>query len=747
MGQVLNKERIIEVQYAHEMNHSFIDYAMSVIGNRALPDVRDGLKPVHRRILFAMDEIGLTPDKPYRKSAKVVGEVISKYHPHGDSSIYEAMVGMVQAFGMSNTLIDGHGNFGSIDGDPAAAMRYTEARLQSIALEMLGDLGYDVVDMEDNFDGYHEEPTVLPTKFPNLLVNGVSGIAVGMATNIPPHNLVESINAAIEYINDPNVTVKKLMKHVKAPDFPTGGIITNKGEMEEIYETGRGSVRIRAKIEEESISQGRTNIVITEIPFTFAGGKTRLIQKIIELVKERKMDELSDVRDESDKDGIRIVLEVKRGVDIKNFKNKLYKKTPLEDSFSVNTVALVNGEPITLSLREIIKHFVEFQREITVRKYKHLLRKARDRHEVLEGLIKAIDVIDTIIEVLRGSRDVEMVRNCLKTGKTDGIRFKTKKTEKDATKLNFTERQVDAILGMRLERLIQLEVHKVRKELNDVLKNMDLYESIVTKEDVLLSTIKAYLTEIKKKHGVKRKTEIEEIESAQYVEEVKEEELTVLIDRFGYIKATESSSLKRSGDDAIKEFPFSSVVTNLERVAFLTNKGNFGQLKTMEIPKGKIKDKGVPLDSLLKLDKNENLIWMGRSNDVLSQKVLFVTKNGLVKIVDGSEYESNRALISATKLDEGDELAMVCFVQGHDNEQVAIITSKSFGIKYDLSSIPLQKKIGKGVKGIELADGEFVVNTKVFMKGEECVVKVKEKEVLLHKLRAKKRGQKGTELN
>lgn len=741
------KERIFKVEYAHEMKHSFIDYAMSVIEDRALPDVRDGLKPVHRRILYAMDEIGLMPDKPYRKSAKVVGEVISKYHPHGDSSIYEAMVGMAQPFGMSKALIDGHGNFGSIDGDPAAAMRYTEARLTSIALEMLGDLRYGVVDTEDNFDGYHQEPTVLPTKFPNLLVNGVSGIAVGMATNIPPHNLAESINAAIEYINDPSASVKKLMKHLKAPDFPTGGIITNKSEMEEIYETGRGSVRIRAKIEEESIGYGRTNLVITEIPFTFSGGKTRLIQKIIDLVKERKLDELSDVRDESDKDGIRIVLEVKRGIDIENLKNKLYKKTPLEDSFSVNTVALVDGEPATLSLREIIKHFVEFQREITIRKYNHLLAKARDRHEVLEGLIKAIDVIDTIIEVLRGSRDVEMVRACLQTGKTEGIRFKTKKTEKDASKLNFTERQVEAILGMRLERLIQLEVHKVSKEMNDVLKNIDLYESIVTKEDVLLSTIKTYLTDIKKKHGTKRKTEIEEIESAQYVEEIKEEELTIFIDRFGYIKATEASSVKRSGDDTIKEFTFSSVVTNLERVAFLTNKGNFGQLKAMDIPKGKIKDKGVPLDSLLKLDKNEHLLWMGKTSDVLSKKLLFVTKSGLVKLVDGSEYESNRTLISATKLEDGDELASVCFVQGHESEQVALITSKFCGIKYDLSSIPLQKKIGKGVKGIELTDGEFILDTKVFMKGEECVVKIKESDILLHTLRAKKRGQKGSELS
>ncbi|MFF2531455.1 DNA topoisomerase (ATP-hydrolyzing) subunit A [Brevibacillus sp. NPDC058079] len=743
----MSAERIIDIEYASEMKNSYRDYATSVIKRRALPDARDGLKPVHRRILFTMDEIGLHPDKAHRKSAKVVGEVMSKYHPHGDSAIYETMVGMTQDFRMLLPLINGQGNFGSIDGDPAAAMRYTESKLSTTALEILENLNFDVVEMVDNFDGYHKEPVVLPTKFPNLLVNGASGIAVGMATSIPSHNVNEVINAIVEYIKDPSVSVKKLMKYMKGPDFPTGGIITNKQELLNIYEKGSGSIRVRAKMVEEVAGHGRTNLVITEIPITYAGSKSRLIQKIIDLMKDRKLEELSDVRDESDKNGIRIVLELKRGVDIQNLKNKLFKKTPLEDTFSCNFLALVNNEPVTLSLRDMIHHFVEFQREITLRKHTHLLKKARDRWEVLEGQLKAIDVIDTIIEVLRGSPDINTVKSCLTKGITDGIHFKTKRSEKEAKKLDFTELQTESILSMELQRLIQLEVHKVNKEMKEVRAKIEKSEGILKKEAMLVSEITSYLNEIKKTHGTLRKTSIEEIEAAIYIEEVKEEELHVLIDRFGYIKTIDFASFKRIGEETVKEFSFVFPVLNTEKIFFFTNKGNFGQVKALDIPKGKVKDKGVPLDTIKKMEKNESLVWVGNEKDIFNKNLLFVTRAGLIKIVDGIEYQTNRNLISAIRLNESDELMAVQTVDDLENDLVVLLTKHEYAIKYDVKNVPLQKKNGKGVSGIELVGEDEIVDVIVIKNAEKCVRSFNDKEIQLKKIPLKKRGQKGTQLS
>ncbi|UOF90313.1 DNA topoisomerase 4 subunit A [Fodinisporobacter ferrooxydans] len=739
-------ERIIPVEYQDEMKQSYVDYAMSVIVDRALPDVRDGLKPVHRRVLYAMHEMGLHPSSPYRKSAKFVGETMSKYHPHGDAAIYDAAVRLSQDFSMMAPLIDGHGNFGSIDGDSAAAMRYTEAKLSLIALELLQDIKYNVVDTQPNFDNYDEEPVVLPAKFPNLLVNGADGIAVGMATYIPPHNLTEVIQAVIEYIKDPSVSLAKLMKHVKGPDFPTGGIITNKSELSSIYEKGRGTVRIRAKIEEEDTGYGKTNLVITEVPFTWSGNKSRHIEKIYEMARDRKLDELSDIRDESSKDGIRIVLEVKRGVNIENFLNKLYKKTPLEDTLSVNMLCLVDGAPMTPTLKEMIHYFVEFQREITLKKYNHLLAKAKDRQEVLLGLLRAIDVIDTIIEVLRGSRDVKMVRACLMHGAIEGIRFKSKRAEKEAAKLAFTERQVDAILGMRLQNLIQLEVHQVSEELDETLKHIQSYEDIVTKEDVLLGTIKEYLTAIKKQFGSKRKTEIVDIETADYVEEIKEEEWIVLVDRFGYVKTTDVANYKRSGEDTQKEFSFACSALNIGKVGFLTSKGNFCQTKTMSLPKGKMKDKGVPLDTIFKISKDESVVWMGSVEELLSNQWLFVTKRGMVKVVAGVEFDSNRSFIAATKLDDGDEVVSVKLVQSSYGEQVVLLTNHSNALKFATESLSIQKKQSKGVKGIELQESEFVAEVWMLQKGETLTISWKNDDIDLHSIKVKKPGQKGGKL-
>lgn len=737
------EERVLVVEYSSEMKQSYTDYSMSVIKGRALPDVRDGLKPVHRRILYAMGELDLGPLKPYRKSAKVVGEVMSKYHPHGDSAIYETMVGMAQPFKMIMPLIDGHGNWGSIDGDPAAAMRYTEARMTSMATEMLSDLQYGVVKMVDNFDGYHEEPSVLPTRFPNLLVNGVSGIAVGMATSMPPHNLKEVIDAVIEFLQYPNATSKKLMKHIKGPDFPTGGIITNQNDLVSIYENGEGKVRIRSKIEIQDASHGRKNLVVTEIPFTQSGTKTRLINRIIEMVNERKLEELSDVRDESDKDGIRIVLEVKKGINILNLLNKLYKKTPLEDSLSVHFLALVDDEPKTLSLRDIIFHFVEFQKEITRNKYAHLLEKAKNRQEVLIGFQKAVDVLDYIIEALRGSPNVATARECLMTGNTANITFKTKKSEKEASKFNFTEKQTDAIMNMIFQRLVQLEITKLNDELVEITKKIEKYEGILNNEKVLLATIKTSLNEIKKKYGGNRKTEITELITEDYVEEVKEEELLVIADRFGYIKAVDGNSFKRSGEDAFKEFPHTISIMNTDKVSIFTTLGNMVQVKAASIPKTKIKDRGTPLDNLVKLQKNEAIVWMGSANEVSQNQLLFVTKGGLVKVVEGSEYETNRSLISGIKLDKHDELYHVKLISIESKgTSLVIIGSHQNALRFDVSTIPVQKKNGKGVIGFTHQNDESVDKVIVLNKGEEFDYEISNQRYPLHTIRLRKRGSK-----
>ncbi|MDF2879533.1 MAG: hypothetical protein K0R54_90 [Clostridiaceae bacterium] len=739
-------ERIIEVDYEEEMRKSYLDYAMSVIVSRALADVRDGLKPVHRRILYSAHELGLTPDKPYKKSARIVGDVLGKYHPHGDTSVYEAMVRMAQNFSLAVPLIEGFGNFGSIDGDGAAAMRYTEARMSHATIEMLSDLEKDVIDFTDNFDSSLKEPSVLPAKFPNLLINGTNGIAVGMASYMPTHNTTEIYNAILNYIDNPNITVEGIMKYIKGPDFPTGGIITNKNDLLDIYKTGKGKVRVRAKVEVENAGHGKTNLVVTEIAFSYSGNKSAIIEKISELVRDGKFNELSDVRDESSKDGIRMVLEVKKGINIEKLLTKLYKKTPLEDTIGVKFLVLVDGVPVVLSIKQIIEHFVKFQKEITIRKYRYLLEKDLKKKELQEGLIKAIDVMDTIIEVIRNSENDEIVKNCLVNGKIDNISFKTKKAKKEASTFNFTENQAEVIIDMRLRKLIGLEILKLNEDYKNLLKEIEYYTDVVNNETTLMCVIKDYLKEQKKVYGVKRKTEIDTVETVEYVEEFIEEELVVLIDRFGYIKSIDSVSYNRSNEETIKDFKYTFNAMNTEKLCVFTDLGNLYQIKLTDIPKVKIKEKGIPIDTLAKMGKEEVLL-METFNNVKDKKLMFVTKRGLIKVTPGIEYESVRAQINSTKFEEGDSLSDIKLIDNENNYKYVILTTKkNYALKFDISLVNELKKNSKGVKSIVLYEDDYVENIYLLDKNEEKMITVNGKSVDLKKMRMKQRNQIGVKL-
>lgn len=539
------QENVIPTDYAEVMQKSYIDYAMSVIISRALPDVRDGLKPVQRRTLYDMYELGIRYDRPYRKCARIVGDTMGKYHPHGDSSIYEALVVMAQDFKKGKTLVDGHGNFGSIEGDGAAAMRYTEARLEKLTQDVfLEDLDKNVVDFMPNFDETEKEPVVLPVRIPNLLVNGADGIAVGMATSIPPHNLGEVVDAVKAYMKNNDISVKGLMRYLKGPDFPTGGLVVNKDDLLRIYETGTGKLRVRGKVETVKLKGGRQQLVITEIPYTMIGANIgKFLNDIASLVENKKTTDIVDISNQSSKEGIRIVLDLKRDADVENLTNMLYKKTKLEDTFGVNMLAVADGRPETLSLKQVIEHHVDFVFDVTTRKYTTLLNKEQEKKEIQEGLIKACDVIDLIIEILRGSKNREQVKKCLVDGVTEGIRFKSKSSEKAAQKLHFSEKQAAAILDMRLYKLIGLEIEALQADYAETMKNIAIYEDILNNYDSMAEVIMKELDQIKKEYGTKRRTVIENAEEVVYEEKKMEEmEVTFLMDRFGYMRTIDKSA-------------------------------------------------------------------------------------------------------------------------------------------------------------------------------------------------------------
>ena len=577
----MQDSQIIRTEYSELMKKSYIDYAMSVIIARALPDVRDGLKPVQRRTLYDMYELGIRYDKPYRKCARIVGDTMGKYHPHGDSSIYDALVVMAQEFKKGMALVDGHGNFGSIEGDGAAAMRYTEARLAKITQEAyLADLDKNIVDFMPNFDETEKEPEVLPVRVPNLLINGADGIAVGMATSIPPHNLAEVIDAVEAYMKHEDISTKQLMKYIKGPDFPTGGIVVNKDDLLEIYESGAGKIKVRGKVEVEEMKGGKKRLVITEIPYTMIGaGIGKFLNDVCALVETKKTNDIVDISNMSSKEGIRIVIELKKGADVENLTNMLYKKTRLEDTFGVNMLAVADGRPETMGLKKIIEHHVDFQFELATRKYKTLLAKERDRKEIQEGLIKVCDVIDLIIEILRGSQSVADARACLTQGITENIKFKSGISRKMAAMLRFTERQANAILEMRLYKLIGLEIEALMKEHEETLKNIARYEDILNHYDSMAEVIIEDLEHFKKEYARKRRTVVENGQEAVYEEKkIEEQEVVFLMDRFGYAKTVDVATYERNKEAADAENKWIVNCINTGKLCVFTNTGKMHQI-------------------------------------------------------------------------------------------------------------------------------------------------------------------------
>ena len=624
-----NADNIIRTEYSEIMQKSYIDYAMSVIVSRALPDVRDGLKPVQRRTLYDMYELGIRYDRPYRKCARIVGDTMGKYHPHGDSSIYDALVVMAQEFKKGQALVDGHGNFGSIEGDGAAAMRYTEARLEKITQEVyLNDLDKDVVDFVSNFDETEKEPEVLPVRVPNLLLNGADGIAVGMATSIPPHNLNEVVDGVIAYMKNNEITNEELMQYIQGPDFPTGGIVVNKDELLSIYEKGTGKIKLRGKVEIEKGKAGRNLLVITEIPYTMIGANIgKFLNDVAGLVESKKTTDIVDISNQSSKEGIRIVLELKKGTDIENLTNMLYKKTRLEDTFGVNMLAVANGKPETLSLKQIIEHHVDFQFEVTTRKYNTLLSKEKEKQEIQEGLIKACDVIDLIIEILRGSKNREQVKNCLVNGATEEIRFRTKTSEKQAKKLGFTEKQATAILDMRLYKLIGLEIEALTKEHEETLKKIAQYEDILNHYHSMAAVIIKELKAVKKAYGKPRKTQIENAKEAVYEEKkIEEAEVVFLMDRFGYAKTVDQSVYERNKETIHQENRHIFHCMNTDKICVFTDTGCLHTIKVLDLPYGKMRDKGVPIDNVSNFDsKKEQLVYVESLNQIKQSRMLFAT--------------------------------------------------------------------------------------------------------------------------
>ena len=742
----MQDSQIIRTEYSDVMKKSYIDYAMSVIIARALPDVRDGLKPVQRRTLYDMYELGIRYDRPYRKCARIVGDTMGKYHPHGDSSIYEALVVMAQDFKKGMTLVDGHGNFGSIEGDGAAAMRYTEARLEKLTQEVfLGDLDKDIVDFMPNFDETEKEPSVLPVRIPNLLVNGAEGIAVGMATSIPTHNLGEVIDAVKAYMKNDEISTKQLMRYIKGPDFPTGGIVINKDDLADIYETGTGKIKLRGKVEVEELKGGRQRLVITEIPYTMIGaGIGKFLNDVVALVESKKTSDITDISNQSSKEGIRIVIELKKGADVENLTNMLYKKTRLEDTFGVNMLAVADGRPETMGLKKIIEHHVDFQFELATRKYQTLLKKEQDKKEIQEGLIKACDVIDLIIEILRGSQSVKDAKECLTKGVTENIKFKSGISKKMAAMLRFTERQATAILEMRLYRLIGLEIEALMQEHEETLKNIARYEDILNNYDSMAEVIVEDLDKIKAEYGRKRRTVIENGEEAVYEEhKIEEQDVIFLMDRFGYARTIDVSTYERNKDAADTENKVVLACKNTGKICLFTNTGKMHQIKVLDLPFGKFRDKGVPVDNVSNFDSTgEDAVYLCDAEQMRYAKLLFATRQGMIKKVEGTEFQVAKRTIAATKLQAGDEVVTVQVIT--DNQNVVLQTREGYFLRFAADEVSEKKKGAIGVRGIRLKKKDELEHAYLFEEGTETKVTYGEKEVSLNRLKMAKRDGNGT---
>jgi DNA gyrase subunit A len=795
--EILMAEQIIKTEYSEVMQKSYIDYAMSVICARALPDARDGLKPVQRRVLYAMDQLGLSHDKPHRKSARIVGDTMGKYHPHGDSSIYETLVVLAQQFKKGMALVDGHGNFGSIEGDGAAAMRYTEAKLQKFTEDVyLADLNKDVVDFVPNFDETEKEPQVLPVRVPNLLVNGAEGIAVGMTTNIPTHNLGEVVDAVIAYMDKNSITTEELMKIIPGPDFPTGGIVANKSDLPKIYETGTGKIKLRGKLEfEKGKGREKDKLVVTEIPYTMIGtGISKFISDVIDLVETKKTNDIVDISNASNKDGIRIVLELKKGADVEKLTNMLYKKTKLEDTFGVNMLAIADGRPEVMGLKQIIKYSVDFQYELATRKYTTLLNKALEQKEVKEGLIKATNIIDLIIEIIRGCQSQKQVKDCLVNGNTEGIKFKNPESALLAGNLSFTERQAQAILDLRLAKLIGLEIMALQKEYEELVNQIADYEEILNSKRAMTNAIKKDLRAIKKEYNRPRRTLIEDGKEAVFDENAfVEQEVVFVQDKFGYAKLLEPAAFDRNIESVTANNKYYFNCMNTDTICIFTDNGNVHQIKVQNIPTKKVREKGVPIDNLGNYSsQGENIIALMSFDMIKDKKLLFTTKNGMIKLVDGSEFETNRKTVAATKLGKDDELVSVVITRVSEKEVVedtempialsggsddfemldyeqmeftnmdtdnhqekelqytreilVLQTNDGIFLRFPIKEVPELKKATLGVKGIKLNAEDFVTHVYLLDIGDNEVVEYKGKQVELRKLKIGKRGTKGVKV-
>ena len=712
----MQDNNLIDVNLTSEMKTSFIDYAMSVIVSRALPDVRDGLKPVQRRILYGMNELGVTPDKPHKKSARITGDVMGKYHPHGDSSIYEAMVRMAQWWSYRYMLVDGHGNFGSMDGDGAAAQRYTEARMSKIALEMLRDLNKNTVDFQDNYDGSEREPIVLPSRIPNLLVNGATGIAVGMATNIPPHNLAETIDAVKLMMDNPEVTTRELMEVLPGPDFPTGGLVMGKSGIHRAYETGKGSIVLRSRTEIETTKSGRERIVVTEFPYMV--NKTKVHEHIVRLAQEKRVEGITAVRDESSREGVRFVIEVRRDASANVILNNLFKLTQLQTNFSFNMLAIEKGVPKILSLRQILADYIAHQKEVVVRRTQFDKDKAEARAHILEGLLIALDHLDEVIAIIRNSQtDSEAQAELM-------------------ARFELTERQSQAILDMRLRRLTGLERDKIQNEYNDLLALIADLADILAKPGRVIAIIKEELDESKRKFGDARRTElmVGEVVSLEDEDLIEEEDVVITLSNKGYIKRLaqdEFRSQKRGGrgvqgtgvndDDFVRDIVSTSTHDHLY---FMTNKGRVYRLKGYEIPEYGRTAKGLPIVNLLKLDEGETIqTVINAKSDEASENnhLVFVTRQGLVKRTKEAEFKNIRQNgLIALKLREGDELINVFLTTG--NEEIIIGTKFGYSVRFKENTIRSMSRMAAGVKGVTLRDGDQVVGAAAITDDQEVLI-------------------------
>ncbi|HEN7459689.1 TPA: DNA gyrase subunit A [Streptococcus agalactiae] len=711
----MQDKNLVDVNLTSEMKTSFIDYAMSVIVARALPDVRDGLKPVHRRILYGMNELGVTPDKPHKKSARITGDVMGKYHPHGDSSIYEAMVRMAQWWSYRHMLVDGHGNFGSMDGDGAAAQRYTEARMSKIALEMLRDINKNTVDFQDNYDGSEREPLVLPARFPNLLVNGATGIAVGMATNIPPHNLGESIDAVKLVMDNPDVTTRELMEVIPGPDFPTGALVLGRSGIHRAYETGKGSIVLRSRTEIETTSNGKERIVVTEFPYGV--NKTKVHEHIVRLAQEKRIEGITAVRDESSREGVRFVIEVRRDASANVILNNLFKLTSLQTNFSFNMLAIEKGVPKILSLRQIIDNYIEHQKEVIVRRTQFDKAKAEARAHILEGLLVALDHLDEVITIIRNSETDTIAQAEL------------------MSRFELSERQSQAILDMRLRRLTGLERDKIQSEYNDLLALIADLADILAKPERVVTIIKEEMDEVKRKYADARRTElmIGEVLSLEDEDLIEEEDVLITLSNKGYIKRLaqdEFRAQKRGGrgiqgtgvnnDDFVRELVSTSTH---DTVLFFTNLGRVYRLKAYEIPEYGRTAKGLPIVNLLKLDEGETIqtIINARKEDVANKYFFFTTQQGIVKRTSVSEFSNIRQNgLRAINLKENDELINVLLID--ENEDVIIGTRTGYSVRFKVNAVRNMGRTATGVRGVNLREGDKVVGASRIVNGQEVLI-------------------------